>query len=525
LEKTIRRHFLSLMDSGLREFKYNYRHPKNCNHPTEAFMATLVGKTVGKYTLLELLGRGGMAEVYKARHPTLDRDVTVKVLHRHLADGEGFLARFEREAKAVAAMRHPHIVQIFDYEATEDANYMVMEFIDAGTLQDRVVALAKEKKYLPVREVLSVLGQVAEALDYAHGRGILHRDVKPSNILLDSSGNAFLTDFGIARILSSTQFTVTGVMVGTPAYMSPEQGAGGELTTASDIYALGVILYELLAGKVPFSSETTPLAIIHKHINEPPPNLRALRPDLPTAAEAVVLKALAKNPQDRYRTAGDLIRALEKALPEETIAKLDGSKEQSPVSLAQQSTQIMEDQPAPSRAQMPTEVMEISTDAEKSSPVSEEKPVRAEKAAPSKTPAKPTLPSRPNPLKSRRALFVAIGLVAAAVLAIVAWLLAGRSAGMICKTLDECIAVVNTMRMEGDLPGLVNALNAAIDHVAGDQHRPNAALWCDKGDAERELGRTADARASYTNCRDWTEGDPGLQPVRQRADDALSGLK
>jgi serine/threonine protein kinase len=512
-------------DSGLRNFMYNNRRSNTPNRTIEVAMATLVGKTVGKYTLLELLGRGGMAEVYKARHPTLDRDVTVKVLHRHLADGEGFLARFEREAKAVAAMRHPHIVQIFDYEATDDANYMVMEFIDGGTLQDRAAALAEEGKYLPVREALAILGQVAEALDYAHGRGILHRDVKPSNILLDSSGNAYLTDFGIARILSSTQFTVTGVMVGTPAYMSPEQGSGEELTASSDIYSLGIIAYELLAGRVPFSSETTPLAIIHKHIHEQPPNLRALRPDLPAAAEAAVMKALAKKPQDRFQTAGEFIRALQKALPENALVKMDSAKEKIRLPLPRQPTQIMDEQPAFSRTQMPTEVMEETPEAAAPQPISAEKPIPMEAAAaPPETQAKPAGPSRPNAWKSRRVLWIAVGLAAVAAVAAGAWLLFGRSAAGRCDTLEACIAQVNTFRMQGNLPGVVDALNAAIDHVPGDQHRPNASLWCDKGDAERELGRVPDARASYTTCRDWTEGDPGLQPVRQRADEALAGL-
>jgi serine/threonine protein kinase len=418
-------------------------------------MPTLVGKTVGKYKLLELLGRGGMAEVYKARHPTLDRDVTVKVLHRHLADGEGFLARFEREAKAVAAMRHPRIVQIFDYEAAEDANYMVMEFVDGGTLQDRVVGLAKQGKSLPVREALSILNQVAEALDYAHGRGILHRDVKPSNILLDSSGNAYLTDFGIARILSSSQFTVTGVMVGTPAYMSPEQGSGEELTAASDIYSLGIIVYELLAGKVPFLSETTPLAIIHKHINEPPPNLHARRPDLPAAAEKAVLKALAKKPEDRFRTAGDFIRELEKTLPKDAIAKLDRSGAQSAVPIGRESTQIMEDQPVPGRAQMPTEVMEA--------------PVRMEPAPPPAAVAESTPPPGPAVEKSthtiRAVLLAGLGFLGSRIL------------------LEELARLTNYFGLGVDLAGL-EILLGAFGLCVG------ALLWLTLRSLGVHLGRT-----------------------------------
>ncbi len=489
-------------------------------------MPTLVGKTVGKYRLMELLGRGGMAEVYKARHPTLDRDVTVKILHRHLADGEGFLARFEREAKAVATLRHPHIVQIFDYEATEDANYMVMEYLDGGTLQDRVSSLAKQRKFFPVRDLLPILHQVAEALDYAHGRGILHRDVKPSNILLDSSGGAFLTDFGIARILNAGQFTATGVMVGTPAYMSPEQGTGEELTAVSDIYSLGIIAYELLAGKVPFESETTPLAVIHKHVNESPPGLRALRKDLPAAAEKVILKALAKKPKDRYRSAGDFIRELEKALPGDAVARLDGDASKGPLPISAQVTQVMEEPAVPARAQLPTEVMEISPLEEKSKPELAEKPLPVEKTEPpARKPRKPGAQGSPAGWKSRKAVFAGLGLLAIIVVGLAAWLLARQFGGAACNTLDECISQANTMRAEGNLPGLVDKLNAAISHVAGDQHRPNAGIWCDKGDAERDLGRRGDAANSYNQCIAWTEGDPALQGLRDRANGALAGVK
>jgi serine/threonine protein kinase len=525
-------------------------------------MATLVGKTVGKYKLLKLLGRGGMAEVYKARHPTLDRDVTVKILHQHLVEGEGFLARFEREAKAVAAMRHPNIVQIFDYEATEDANYMVMEFVDGGTLQDRMSHLVKEGKFLPVPELLSILNQVAAALDYAHGRGVLHRDVKPSNILLDTSGNAFLTDFGIARILSGSQVTATGVMIGTPTYMSPEQGTGEELTAASDLYSLGIIVYELLSGKVPFSSDTTPLAVIHKHVSQPPPGLRTLRESLPLAAEQAVLKALAKKPGERYRSAEEFVRALEKALPGEAIRALDGAEGRKAIPVSKQPTMVMEEEVAPSRAQLPTEVMEF-TPAENApwpTPETQEtpEPVHSEPAGEGKpAPAvesphkeiretekpewKKRVPAaapsgRPRPkieaamasirglLQTRRGQIAVIGLAAVIVLAVGGWLLSGGFASMTCGSVEACITQAQDVRSSGDLVGFVNLMGAAADRVPGDQHPPNAGIWCDIGDAERELGRVDEARESYTHCIEWTEGNPDWQDLRNRAEEALRGL-
>ncbi|MBN2085402.1 MAG: protein kinase [Anaerolineales bacterium] len=508
-------------------------------------MAALIGKTAGKYTLLELLGRGGMAEVYKARHPTLDRYVTVKILHRHLADGEGFLVRFEREAKAVATMRHPHIVQIYDYEAAEDANYMVMEYIDGGTLQDRVFTLAKEKKYLPVREALAILGQVAEALDYAHERGILHRDVKPSNILLDSSGEAYLTDFGIARILSGAQYTATGVMIGTPAYMSPEQGTGEEITASSDLYSLGVIAYELLAGKVPFSSETTPLAVIHKHIHEPPPGLRAARENLPAGAEDAVWRALAKKPADRFTSAGEFVRALEKALPDSVLRAIDGEGGKNPVPVSTQPTMVMEE-PALGRSQMPTEVME-------SAPQSAEPPPATGSPTPARAPLQPApreagmperqarfsdaaLPHKAPPesksviasacgfFKTRGGRIAVVTVAVVMVLAVVGWLFSGRSAALFCGSVEQCIAQAQDLRTQGDLEGFVNLMRAAADRVPGEQHPPHAGIWCDIGDAERELGRPDAARESYNQCLEWTENLPEFQDLRLRAEEALRGL-
>jgi serine/threonine protein kinase len=326
-------------------------------------MASLIGRTLGKYQLTELLGRGGMAEVYKAHHPQLDRYVTIKVLHSYLAEGEDFLARFQREARAVAALRHPHIVQIHDFDVQDGTYYMVMEFIDGGTLQGRMADLAREGAYLPLAQVLGILSQVAGALDYAHKKGIIHRDIKPSNILLNTSGEAYLTDFGIARMVSATQFTATGALIGTPTYMSPEQALGEELTGASDIYSLGIILFESLTGKAPFTSDTTPLAVIHKHVHEPPPKPSSLRPALAGELEAVVLKTLEKAPEQRFLSAKELAQALEKSCTPDIIARVDEPTSQEIASIANLET-LVDEQPELARAQLPTEIMGEQTRAE-----------------------------------------------------------------------------------------------------------------------------------------------------------------
>jgi serine/threonine protein kinase len=187
--------------------------------------------------------------------------VAIKILHGFLAEGEDFLARFEREAKAVASLRHQNIVQIHDFDLQDDHYYMVMEFIDGETLNDKLRKLSKTGSKMPLDEVESIIKQVAAALEYAHKRGIIHRDIKPSNILIDKHGQVYLTDFGIARIASTTQFTTTGALIGTPAYMSPEQCKGVDISHVSDLYSLGIILYEMLAGKVPYDSET-PLSVL-----------------------------------------------------------------------------------------------------------------------------------------------------------------------------------------------------------------------------------------------------------------------
>lgn len=500
-------------------------------------MANLVGKTLGKYKLTERIGSGGMAEVYKAYHPKLERYVTVKIRHSYLAEGEDFLTRFEREAKAVASLRHPHIVQIHDFDVEDDIYFMVMEYIDGGTLQARMVELSRKSTYMPVDQVLSILCQVAEALDYAHKKGIIHRDIKPSNILLDSAGNAFLSDFGIARMMGGTQFTSTGSLIGTPTYMSPEQGRGDELTPVSDIYSLGVILYELLTGKVPFSSETTPLAIIHKHINEPPPEPRLLRPGLPVEAGQVILKALAKDPKERYQSAKEMVQALEKAFPAERVAGLDSPAAKAAFPVSTLPTMLVEEQPTPDLVNLASAALGEKNRHEmlSATPATEElipepaaiepavnkdvsdQAVKATKPKAEKT----TANSLWNRLKPRPILFILIGVVLIGILILVVTRL---SSGASCSTVEDCVARANPMRDQGNLAGYLKYIDAALSRIPADQHPQFAGLWCDRGDVEKQLGQVSQAIGNYTNCLNWTQGDPVLQPIRDRATIALAGL-
>ncbi len=285
-------------------------------------MADLTGKTLGNYRVVEQIGRGGMAAVYKAYQPALERYVALKVIHEQLAaDDEQFLKRFQREAKAVATLRHPNIVQVFDFGTQGDVSYMVMEYLDGASLKAELNALAERSEVMPLKEVVRIFEAVAAALDYAHGQGMVHRDIKPANIMLTTKGGVILTDFGIARIVGSTQYTASGAVIGTPAYLSPEQGKGEHGDERSDIYALGVVLYEMVTGRVPFDADT-PLAVIFKHISDPLPLPRQLNPDLPEAVEQVILRALAKDPADRYQTAGAMWRGLTNAFQTSTTGQV-----------------------------------------------------------------------------------------------------------------------------------------------------------------------------------------------------------
>lgn len=273
-------------------------------------MEDLTGKQFGHYQIVAPLGEGGMAAVYKAYQPSMERYVAIKVLPRHMATSEEFVNRFRREAKLLAQLQHPHILPVFDYGEAEGYPYIVMPFVQSGTL-----ASILQNKRLNLLEIRRIITQIGEALSAAHARGMIHRDIKPSNVLIDEHGNCLLTDFGLARMTeASTKITSTGAVLGTPAYMSPEQGAGSEIDHRSDIYSLGIILYEMVTGRVPYTAET-PVAIVFKHIQDPLPSARKLNPDLPEAVEIVLLKALTKNPDDRYQTAADFVQAIQKAIP------------------------------------------------------------------------------------------------------------------------------------------------------------------------------------------------------------------
>jgi serine/threonine protein kinase len=276
-------------------------------------MADWEGKTLGRVHIDDLIARGGMAEVYRGTHKTVGR-VAVKVMRGLLQHDADQLARFKREAEVIAELKHPNIVQMIDYEVEDETPCLTMEYVNGPSLAAYLKALHDRKQRLPIGLVAHLLSGIASALDYAHNKGMIHRDIKPANVLLRSHTKQItlgdllppdvepvLTDFGLVRILDSTMHTTTGSVSGTPAYMSPEQSRGEKVGKRTDIYSLGIMLYEMLAGAIPFQADTT-FGMLMKHINEPPPIIKGISPDL----QALVDRTLAKDPSLRYGSAGEL---------------------------------------------------------------------------------------------------------------------------------------------------------------------------------------------------------------------------
>jgi hypothetical protein len=280
-----------------------------------------VGQTLGdRYKIQDILGRGGLSSVYKATDPNLRRVVAIKMIHPHLSDNPEFVGRFQEEAAAVAQLRHPNIAQVFDFNNDGDTYYMVLEFVPGETLQARLKRLSDVNQLLSVPEAVQLAAQICDAAEYAHQRGMIHRDIKPANVMLDVHGQAILMDFGIAKIIGGQHHTATGATVGTALYMSPEQIRGVQVDGRSDIYSIGVNLFEMLRGRPPFEADSV-MTVMMMHLDDPVPDLRQLRPQALDELVAVIEQALAKDRKERFRSAKEMALALREVLKHLQIPK------------------------------------------------------------------------------------------------------------------------------------------------------------------------------------------------------------
>jgi len=303
---------------------------------------TWIGRTLsGRYRIDALLGQGGMSAVYKATDPNLKRVVAIKLIHAHLSGDNQFIKRFEEEAAAVASLRHPNIVQVFDFNVDEGTYYMVLEFLPGETLQDRLKRLSDEKRLFSIEESIQYTLNICDALGYAHSRGMVHRDIKPANIMLDIHNQAILMDFGIVKIVGGDSHTATGAVVGTARYMSPEVIRAEVPDERADIYSLGVTLYEMLSGRAPFMADSA-MTLMMMHLNDPVPDPRSLRADVPQALVEVLIKAMAKNRNDRFRTAADFSAALK-----DVLSARDGRTITAPVAAVAAASTLFAPAPAP----------------------------------------------------------------------------------------------------------------------------------------------------------------------------------
>lgn len=265
----------------------------------------------GRYEIIELIGKGGMSSVFKAHDRLLDRIVAIKVLHPHFTEDEEYVERFRREARSVAQLSHPGIVTVIDRGEDAGRQYIVFEYVEGENLKQ----LLERTGPMPVHDALVMALQMARALSFAHGRGLIHRDVKPQNVLLNPDGQAKMTDFGIARSVDVQGVTITGTVLGTSEYIAPEQARGSQVDAQTDVYSLGVVLYELLTGGVPYDGDNF-VTVALKHVNEPVPNVLERRPDAPPRLALAVERAMAKSPDERYESMDELVEELESNLAE-----------------------------------------------------------------------------------------------------------------------------------------------------------------------------------------------------------------
>ena len=269
-------------------------------------------KLSNRYEIEDLLGAGGMSSVFRANDPNLRRAVAIKLIHPHLSADPQFVSRFEEEAVSVAQLRHPNIIQVHDFAHDGDTYYMVLEFVPGETLEERMKRLNDNGRRLSTKDAIEIIASICDALEYAHKRGMFHRDRKPANIMLNLQGQSILMDFGIAKMVGGKQHTATGAVVGTALYMAPEIIRGELADHQVDIYSLGVTLFETLTGKRPFEAASA-MTTLMMHVNDPVPDISEINPDVPSSVVDVVVKAMAKNKADRYKTAAEFARALRSA--------------------------------------------------------------------------------------------------------------------------------------------------------------------------------------------------------------------
>lgn len=378
-----------------------------------------IGHTIGgRYKIEELLGQGGMSAVYKGTDPNLHRTVAIKLIHPHLSNNPEFVRRFEQEAAAVAQLRHPNIIQVYDFANDGDVYYMVLEYVPGETLQEQLAQLMDAGEQLDADSIARIMASVSDAVAYAHDKGMIHRDLKPANVMIRPNGEPILMDFGVAKMLGGAQHTATGAVIGTALYMAPEQVRGERPDERADIYSLGVMLFETVAGRRPFDGDSA-ITIMMKHVNEPVPDVRTLRAETPEQFVAVIEKAMAKAPEDRFQTAAEMAAALramrETAAPGSTV--VEAQPESTVVEVAPEATVVEPAAPAtPEAAPPPTAAQEIASGAAPPpEPVVETPPEPVVKEPPPVAAEAPTPEAAASPAedgKSRRPLLIggAIGI-------------------------------------------------------------------------------------------------------------------